>query len=135
MDEALANPELILDSSVPSEPEGEDYANVLPGLELNHQQQDALALMEAFVASEERLFLLTGYAGTGKTTLLQALLTRLRDSGDRRKVAFTALSNKATKVLAEMAFHWSLNVDCMTLSLIHIPSPRDLSTSRMPSSA
>ena len=89
-------------------------ANVLSGIQLNAQQQDALVLMEAFIASDERLFLLTGYAGTGKTTLLQALITRLRDVGDRRKVVFTALSNKATKVLAEMAYRWSLNVDCMT---------------------
>ena len=88
--------------------------DILPGIELNPQQQEALQKMEEFVESEERLFLLTGYAGTGKTTLLQALLTSLRDSGDRRKVTFTALSNKATKVLAEMAFHWDLDVDCMT---------------------
>ena len=88
--------------------------DILPGLELNPQQQEALSTMEEFIESEERLFLLTGYAGTGKTTLLQALLTSLRQRGDRRKVTFTALSNKATKVLAEMAFRWDLDVDCMT---------------------
>ncbi|MCM1982802.1 ATP-dependent DNA helicase [Lyngbya confervoides] len=89
-------------------------ADILPGLVLSDQQQAGLAALEAFVQSEERIFLLTGYAGTGKTTLLQALLTRLRHQGDRRRVAFTALSNKATKVLAAMADRWDLAVDCMT---------------------
>lgn len=124
MNEAMAE---VNDSSIILEPIAEGHgesivvdrdpdspAHILPGIELNNQQQEALALMEAFVDSNERLFLLSGYAGTGKTTLLQALLTRLRDKGDRRKVTFTALSNKATKVLAEMAFRWNLDVDCMT---------------------
>ncbi len=102
----------------PSFPESNSEAfqdsEILPGIILNEQQQAALNKLEDFVQGDERLFLLTGYAGTGKTTLLQALLTRLRDQGDRRRVTFTALSNKATKVLAGMAFRWNLDVDCMT---------------------
>ena len=94
--------------------EAESLSTPLPGITLTDQQQAALTALETFAEGEERLFLLTGYAGTGKTTLLQALLTRLKDQGDRRRVAFTALSNKATKVLAGMAFRWNLDVDCMT---------------------
>lgn len=89
-------------------------AEVLPGITLNEQQRTALATMEAFVQGREKLFLLTGYAGTGKTTLLQALLTRMIAAGDRRRVTLTALSNKATKVLGEMAARWAIAVDCMT---------------------
>ncbi len=84
------------------------------GMTLTQQQQAALAALEAFVGGDQKLFLLTGYAGSGKTTLLQVLLTRLQDKGDRRQIVFTALSNKATKVLAEMADRWHLDVDCMT---------------------
>lgn len=87
---------------------------ILPGIVLNDQQQQALHELEQFVTGQEKLYLLTGYAGTGKTTLLQALIKHLRDQGDRRKIVFTAFSNKATKVLERMATQWELGVDCMT---------------------
>ncbi|MGB3790203.1 MAG: AAA family ATPase [Phormidesmis sp.] len=87
---------------------------VLPGIELSQQQWQSLQALEAFVHSSEKIYLLTGYAGTGKTTLLQALITRLQQQRDSRPVALTALSNKATKVLQSMAYRWGSEVDCMT---------------------
>ena len=69
---------------------------VLPGLQLSQQQCQALQALEEFVASDEKIYLLTGYAGTGKTTLLQALISRLQQNHDGRPIALTALSNKAT---------------------------------------
>ncbi len=87
---------------------------VLPGIELSQQQWQSLQALEAFVHGSERIYLLTGYAGTGKTTLLQALITRLQQQRDSRPVALTALSNKATKVLQSMAYRWGCEVDCMT---------------------
>jgi len=87
---------------------------VLPGIQLNRQQKQALKELEAFVSSREKLYLLTGFAGTGKTTLLQALIQRLRERGDTRKVVLTAFSNKATKVLERMAAEWDLDVESMT---------------------
>ena len=87
---------------------------VLPGLSLSAQQWQALQDLEAFVHGDEKIYLLTGYAGTGKTTLLQALITRLQQQRDVRPVALTALSNKATKVLQSMAYRWGCEVDCMT---------------------
>ncbi len=92
----------------------ENQAEILPGLTLTPEQQQALQTLEAFLDSGEKLHLLTGYAGTGKTTLLQALLLHLKERGDKRSIVFTALSNKATKVLATMADHWDLKVDCLT---------------------
>lgn len=81
---------------------------------LTTQQQNALAALETFVASNEKLFLLTGYAGTGKTTLLQLFIHNLRQRGDQRPIVLTAFSNKATKVLAAMASQWQLALDAMT---------------------
>jgi energy-coupling factor transporter ATP-binding protein EcfA2 len=92
----------------------EDVPEVLPGVPLTQEQWTALQALEQFVASDEKLYLLTGYAGTGKTTLLQVLLNRLRQQRDRRKVVLTAFSNKATKVLHRMASFWGLDIDCMT---------------------
>ncbi|MGB7086740.1 MAG: AAA family ATPase [Phormidesmis sp.] len=87
---------------------------VLPGITLSQQQWQALQALEAFIHSDEKIYLLTGYAGTGKTTLLQALIARLQQRYDGRPIALTALSNKATKVLQSMAYRWGCEVDCMT---------------------
>lgn len=83
-------------------------------LDLTPEQAEALAALESFVQGSEKLYLLTGYAGTGKTTLLQAFIQSLRQQGDHRSIVLTAFSNKATKVLATMAARWRLEVDAMT---------------------
>ncbi|MEL7511230.1 MAG: AAA family ATPase [Cyanobacteria bacterium J06554_3] len=69
-------------SSSPSD----SIPEVLPGIELSQQQWEALQALEDFVQSNEKIYLLTGYAGTGKTTLLQALITRLQQQYDRRPI-------------------------------------------------
>ncbi|MEB3211964.1 MAG: AAA family ATPase [Leptolyngbyaceae bacterium] len=92
----------------------DDQPEILPGIVLTPQQWQVLQELEVFTKSHEKLHLLTGYAGTGKTTLLQALIMRMREGGDRRSVVLTAHSNKATKVLSKMADRWNLNVDSMT---------------------
>ncbi|NJK59356.1 MAG: AAA family ATPase [Oscillatoriales cyanobacterium SM2_1_8] len=81
---------------------------------LTNDQQAALAALHRFAQSHERWHLLTGYAGTGKTTLLQRFIQELRANGDDRKIVLTAFSNKATKVLTQMARQWELNLDTMT---------------------
>ena len=81
---------------------------------LTAEQMLALDALEAFVQSNEKLYLLTGYAGTGKTTLLQIFINGLREQGDDRKIVLTAFSNKATKVLSSMADRWQLDIDAMT---------------------
>ena len=95
-------------------PATEAIPEVLPGITLSDHQWAALQDIELFLQSQSKLYLLTGYAGTGKTTLLQALLSRLRERGDDRAVALTAFSNKATKVLKAMSDRWGHDVDCLT---------------------
>jgi ATP-dependent exoDNAse (exonuclease V) alpha subunit len=85
-----------------------------PALTLTDEQAVALEAMDAFVQGEEKLFLLTGYAGTGKTTLLQVFIRNLRDRGDQRSIVLSAFSNKATKVLKAMADQWRVEIDAMT---------------------
>ncbi|MEM6520967.1 MAG: AAA family ATPase [Cyanobacteria bacterium P01_C01_bin.70] len=81
---------------------------------LTVEQMAALDALENFSHSTEKLYLLTGYAGTGKTTLLQVFIRGLREQGDDRKIVLSAFSNKATKVLASMADQWQLDIDAMT---------------------
>ena len=81
---------------------------------LTAEQIAALDALNDFVHSTEKLYLLTGYAGTGKTTLLQIFVQGLREQGDDRTIVLSAFSNKATKVLARMADQWQLEIDAMT---------------------
>lgn len=68
---------------------------------LNSQQQDALIKMDKFINSRnEKVFLLEGFAGTGKTTVITQLF------GSRKyfklDIVFSATTNKAVSVLQEM---------------------------------
>ncbi|WP_299411524.1 AAA family ATPase [Acaryochloris sp. IP29b_bin.148] len=84
------------------------------GITLTTHQQAALEQLHDFLDSPERLFVLEGYAGTGKTTLLQAFVSQLQDRGDRRAIVFSAFTNKATKVLNQMVSSWGLSIECLT---------------------
>lgn len=64
---------------------------------LNSEQREAVDEMHRFVDGPEPFFLLEGRAGTGKTTCVQ---TFARET--RKRVVFTAPTNKATKVLLKM---------------------------------
>lgn len=106
-------------------------------IRLTQQQTQALLGLEEWLNTPGDTYaLLSGYAGTGKTCVLQAMLKRMRERRDRRSVVFTAFSNKATQVLSSMAYSWGLNVDCMTccklLGLRPVVDPIDGSQSFQP---
>ena len=63
---------------------------------LNEEQSAAIDAIEAFLRGDGHFFLLSGYAGTGKTYCIQALVPRVRG-----RLIFTAPTNKATKVLRD----------------------------------
>ncbi len=100
--------------SSPSTPRSSAGRSGPGAVALTPDQAEALAALDNFVAGTDKLYLLTGYAGTGKTTLLQAFIQGLRQRGDHRPIVLTAFSNKATKVLTTMAARWRLEVDAMT---------------------
>lgn len=78
----------------------------------NGQQNAALKAMHDFVSQDDKsLYLLKGYAGTGKTTVIQEFAKHYKGH-----IAFTAWTNKAVKVLRKMALDNGLNgVPCLTL--------------------
>ncbi|MGB8699125.1 MAG: AAA family ATPase [Thermosynechococcaceae cyanobacterium] len=69
-------------------------------LKLNEQQSEAIRRMKQFLASDADLFLLQGFAGTGKTTTIQSLIRDTQSKKKKVKVALTAPTNKAVKVLS-----------------------------------
>lgn len=68
---------------------------------LTTEQQSALTALIDFIASEANVFILRGYAGTGKTTLLKSLLEHLRNSHERRPFMLLAPTGRAAKVLQD----------------------------------
>jgi len=72
-------------------------------IELNETQTDALAAILNFLNSSDRLFILNGAAGTGKTTLVKTLCTQL----GQQKITFklAATTGRAAKVLSAKSGH------------------------------
>ena len=64
---------------------------------LTDSQEEAVKQLEAFFASDKQVFLLKGYAGTGKTFLLQGIVRYL--SNHEYNVISCAPTGKATIVL------------------------------------
>jgi DNA polymerase III delta prime subunit len=84
--------------------------------QLNDQQKMALSSMQAFINSDAHFFLLKGYAGTGKTFTIQALIQKLQAENKNIWVACAAPTHKAVKVLKNMANSWKIeNVDFATI--------------------
>lgn len=63
----------------------------------NEQQAKALNMMDKFIRSGETSMTLSGYAGTGKTSIMQMLQAKERREGV--DMIFTATTNKAVAVL------------------------------------
>ena len=65
----------------------------------NYQQEDALNAMDEFIKSDRTSMTLSGYAGTGKTSLMEMLSQKMRKQG--KGIMFCASTNKAAAVLKE----------------------------------
>jgi len=67
---------------------------------LNEEQEEALTRLETWAESESYFFLLSGYAGTGKTTLIKEFITYVKQEYGS-SVAISAPTHKAKKVIVE----------------------------------
>lgn len=77
--------------------------NHFQNINLTNDQRNALELLSAFLASDERVFILMGYAGSGKTTLLKGLIDYLKEL----KKAFDVMAptGRAAKILRDKTGH------------------------------
>lgn len=77
----------------------------------NLQQGTAIEKMMDFLADpSSSFFLLSGYAGTGKTFCIQHLIPKVRG-----RMIFTAPTNKATKVIRDSIFFPEYKPECRTI--------------------
>jgi len=74
------------------------------------EQQTALEKLAFFMlnASEQQVFLLKGYAGTGKTTLISALIRYLDEH--HQGCVLMAPTGRAAKVLASYSGHPAMTI-------------------------
>lgn len=78
------------------------------------QQINALTKLSGFLHNDAPLFLLAGCAGTGKSSVVFALIKELIAQG--KQVALTAPTNKAVGILRHMAVENGLNqISCQTI--------------------
>lgn len=72
-------------------------------LSLTQDQETALQKLVAFLEGTESVFMLKGYAGTGKTTLIRGLVKFLEDQ--KRQFEVMAPTGRAAKILREKTGH------------------------------
>lgn len=99
-------------------PTPETLPELLPGFTPTADQWAALEAIKLwwYDDSAPPFFRLQGYAGTGKSTIIQAFIQwlRARDNG-RTQIGFTAPTNKAVKVQARMLDRWGIeNIEPIT---------------------
>ena len=68
-------------------------------INLTNDQRNALEKLHAFLESEERVFILQGYAGSGKTTILKGFVGYLESL--KKKYQLMAPTGRAAKVIRE----------------------------------
>ncbi len=73
--------------------------NFFPEINLSDDQKLALEKLEAFVSGGNHVFMLKGYAGSGKTTILKGLVDYLNSI--ERPVCLMAPTGRAAKVIRE----------------------------------
>lgn len=96
-------------------------------LNLSPGQEKALSMLESFLTSTGQVFILKGYAGTGKTTLLVGLVNYLSDVG--RDFELMAPTGRAAKILRDKSgegktIHSSI-YDFLNLTAINSESSED----------
>ena len=73
--------------------------NYFSNIDLTSDQQNALSRIGHFLKSEERIFILQGYAGSGKTTLLKGIVSYLQSV--QKPCDLMAPTGRAAKILRD----------------------------------
>jgi len=72
-------------------------------MQLNKKQQEIFESLKSFIYKKngQNIFLIKGYAGTGKTFLITKFAEFLLKNSNRKNICLSALTNKAVKVLTQ----------------------------------
>lgn len=87
-------------------------------MEFTQQQKNALQAIESFLGDDKSIFILKGYAGTGKTTLITPILSIAHRLG--KTCQLMAPTGRAAKILADKTKHPASTIHKAIYELSHI---------------
>jgi GTPase SAR1 family protein len=73
--------------------------NYFQNINLTNDQRQALEKLQAFLESDERVFILQGYAGSGKTTMIKGLVDYFQS--EKKSFVVMAPTGRAAKILRD----------------------------------
>lgn len=79
---------------------------MIPNITLTQGQTNVLNKLKSFIQSNDRIFVLKGYAGTGKTTLVRFIISYLKEENIMYKLLAT--TGRAAKILKDYT-HYETN--------------------------
>ena len=82
---------------------------------LNNEQDSAYKSIMEFLKSSNSIFLLTGAAGTGKTSIISTIF---KNNFVDKKIVLSATTNKAVSVIEQMFANKQENIDILTIHKI-----------------
>ena len=84
-------------------------------MKLTKQQQSVMDRILYFLESDASVFVLKGYAGTGKTTMVKEIVKRVQEA-NQRNAFLMAPTGRAARVLQEKT-EYSASSQCFMLLL------------------
>ena len=82
-------------------------------MKLTLQQQEAIDKIAKFLSSQNNVFILRGYAGTGKTTLIPSIIEEAKKN--KKKVQTMAPTGRAAKILTDKLNNAGLQEEVTTI--------------------
>ena len=86
-------------------------------MELTNQQNKVFEQIKAFLNSDASVFILRGYAGTGKTTMVKVIADYIKQT---RQLAMMAPTGRAARVLAMKTGHTATTIHKAIYSKAHV---------------
>ncbi|MBV3402413.1 AAA family ATPase [Prevotella copri] len=86
-------------------------------MELTIQQNKVFEQIKAFLNSDASVFILRGYAGTGKTTMVKVIADYIEQS---RQLAMMAPTGRAARVLAMKTGHTATTIHKAIYAKAHV---------------
>ena len=90
-------------------------------MELTVQQNEVFGKIKAFLDSDASVFILRGYAGTGKTTMVKVIADYIMQS---RQLVIMAPTGRAARVLAAKTGHDAVTIHKAIYDKAHIVSKK-----------
>lgn len=96
--------EIVGDGEIPSFERSIDLIVTRNGVTLNHEQSNAVrTIIDWWHNPDEMWICIEGSAGSGKTTMVQEAIHRIKESSPHALICCTAPTNKAVKILEKTA--------------------------------